>query len=949
MSDPQWKKLWSVFEDAAELSSEDRQAFLDQACGDDAGLRQRVEQLLAADAADAGVLDRQFDQSGLLQESGRDIPEQIGPYRVEREIGQGGMGQVFLGRRVGSDFDQVVAIKLVPLGRYSEAVLKRFIQERQILSNLNHEHIARLYDGGTTSEGIPYLIMEHVDGQPIDQYCRIRNLGLNARLTLFIQVCHAVNFAHKQLIVHRDIKPGNVMVDSGGRPRLLDFGIAKLLDPAEGQADPTDTVSRIATPEYASPEQLRGEPLSTSSDVYSLGVLLYELLTGHRPFVLDRGDLGSIVRSISIEQPTRPSATVDLQDADNTRRFRRRLRGDLDNIVMKALRKEADRRYGSAAEFAQDLERYLGGYPVQARPETLGYRFGKFVRRQPFAVTAAVAVLGMLITFSVASYRQARALEQALADARVEEKKAVQIADFLRELFEARDPSRPTEKTQLSVNDLLTAGRGRIRNQLSGQPEVQASLMRTLAVVHANLSQFDEALGLITESVRIYEETLGSEHTDTLMALLSQGRVLGMMGQSDQEVAIARRVLAVVAASSDADSTVSSQAQNLLAAGLRTLGEYEESLAASRSALATRIRAFGEMHTDVASVRITLGYTLLELGQFDEAMAQFEQAYEVSRKLLGDAHPRTIDGLSELANLNIRTGDYALAERQYRTIIDNRLASFGRMNVETAAAYNHWGLSFLNLGQYPEAERALKESLEIQRGVLGEGLSHQIPMLDNLALLYTETQRYDEALEIHQRLLAFKIDERGAGHWSVGLSHNNMGLIWQDKRQLARAEASFRQARPIIEKAWGSNHPQLAYSVNNLAIVLHDQGKSEEAELNFKQALRLRSQGLPPDDPALATTLHEYGRLLLDLERFEEARPMIRQALEIRLLKLPENDWRVQHTQALSAQLEALDGNLSSARDLMEKNLDRVSEQLGSDHWRTVDIKNRLQALSPAE
>jgi len=403
MNGDRWEKIEDLFHRAADLAPADRGALLDSACAGDPALREEVESLLAADAEPEGVMEAAVaeaaqDLRGDTEEAAARVGERIGPYAIVGLIGKGGMGAVY--RAVREDeFRMDVALKLLKRGTDTEASLRRFRKERQILAALQHPNIARLLDGGATEDGLPYFAMEYVEGRPLLEYSA--SLSIRQRLELFRSVCGAVQYAHQHLIVHRDLKPGNILVTADGTPKLLDFGIAKLVDPESTGAEMTLTVAgaRVLTPDYASPEQVRGEPITIASDIYSLGVVLYELLTDRRPHHLDTYSPLEIERAICREEPKKPST------------WNRQLDPDLDNIVLMALRKEPQRRYGSVEQLSEDVRRYLENRPVRARKDTLGYRAGKFVRRNKLGLLGAMLAVAVLGTGVVAVSRQARRAE----------------------------------------------------------------------------------------------------------------------------------------------------------------------------------------------------------------------------------------------------------------------------------------------------------------------------------------------------------------------------------------------------------------------------------------------------------------------------------------------------------------------------------------------------------
>ncbi|MCG8457877.1 MAG: serine/threonine protein kinase, partial [Holophagales bacterium] len=419
LSPDRWRRLEELFEQARERGPDARQALLDKSCAGDPDLRSELEAMLAADEGAEDHLDQLIGKAALgVTESSEAESRRIGPYRVLREIGRGGMGTVYLAERDDEHYRQRVAVKVLRRGPESQEMRLHLRRERQILAGLDHPHIAKLLDGGDTADGRPYIVMDFVEGEPLDVYCENRRLTVSERLELFLDVCSAVRFAHARLVIHRDLKPSNLLVTADGTVKLLDFGIAKLLETGAGEealalptelATPTATGWMLLTPEYASPEQVAGLPLTVASDVYALGVLLYELLTGLRPYDVDRQSSLEVERVVREARPERPSTRVRQAAAageeargpqraeGSVEKLRRRLVGDLDNIVLEALRKEPQRRYASVEQLAEDLRRHLRGLPVRARPDTLGYRLGKFVRRNRRGVGASLVALLVVV------------------------------------------------------------------------------------------------------------------------------------------------------------------------------------------------------------------------------------------------------------------------------------------------------------------------------------------------------------------------------------------------------------------------------------------------------------------------------------------------------------------------------------------------------------------------
>ncbi|MCA9756921.1 MAG: serine/threonine protein kinase, partial [Candidatus Eisenbacteria bacterium] len=481
MTEHDFESIQRIFERASELAPEDRLDFLEEACGGDTKLISHVAELLRSH--DDPVVIRAVEQSWprpveVVGSTNDSAGRRIGPYRIVRRIGVGGMGAVYLARRDDDQFDQEVALKLISIGIPGAEAWSRFRDERQILARLNHPHIARLLDGGMTSEGLLYFVMEYVDGVPIDRHCSVEHLEYRDRLRLFLDVCSAVQHAHSMLVVHRDLKPANVLVDRSGSVRLLDFGIAKSLE-AEQRETLTRTGISPMTPEYASPEQARGEPVTTASDVYSLGVMLHLLLTGRLPYELRGASPAEIERIITSAEPEKPSRVVRSEGGDPA--LVRALESELDLVIARTLHKDPARRYATVDQLAEDIGRHLDGKPVLARGDAFSYRAAKFIGRNRLLVSAAAILALVIVAGSISTAWQARTARRqaALAEAErdralVESRKADEVARFLTGLFEVADPTSEVPDT-LQVDEILDRGAFRIESELNGQPELQAS------------------------------------------------------------------------------------------------------------------------------------------------------------------------------------------------------------------------------------------------------------------------------------------------------------------------------------------------------------------------------------------------------------------------------------------------------------------------------------------
>ena len=520
-----WRQVNRVLDIALELPPEERKAFLNHACVGDPSLSVDVERLLHACDRAEHFLEQPAPMFAvsLLEdlvadtETPSDVDIQVGPYRLVRELGHGGMGAVYLAERADDQFRQRVALKLIRRGMDSQGI-RRFMEERQILASLSHPSIARLLDGGITDDRLPYFAMEYVDGTPIDRYCDARRLSIVARLALFVGVCQTVQYAHRNLVVHRDLKPSNILVTADGQVKLLDFGIAKLLTSQEATAGLTQPGLRLMTPQYASPEQVRGDSISTASDVYALGVLLYELLTGHYPYGRV-SSLHDIEHAVLQQQPVLPSAAVRRileRDAGSNpvtpalvsharhcsvEKLVRALRGDLDTIILRAMSKEPERRYSTAEQLAEDIGRHLAGRPVTARRDTRRYRIQKFVQRHRFSVAAAGAFIVLLVVFSVITAVQSVRIRAQAERLTLERNNAQHVTRFLTEMFNLSNPIEGKGHA-LRAREVLDSGAARIERELKNQPAVQAQLMTTVGEAYHGLGLYRSRAAAVDFSTR---------------------------------------------------------------------------------------------------------------------------------------------------------------------------------------------------------------------------------------------------------------------------------------------------------------------------------------------------------------------------------------------------------------------------------------------------------------
>lgn len=632
MTPERWRKIESIFQTVIEKPRSDRQQMLTQYCGEDTELRREVEALLDEDESDEFLQAPIKDVARSLPMPNADtyIGRKIGPYHLAKLLGQGGMGAVYLAERADAEYYRQVALKIVKRGMDSGFVLKRFRIERQILATLEHPNIAQLLDGGSTDDGLPYFVMEYVQGQPLTEYCHSHRLSLNDRLKLFLPVCAAVQHAHQKLIVHRDLKPSNILVTGEGVPKLLDFGIAKLLDPALSPTPVTRTLTsmRMMTPDYASPEQVRGLPITAASDVYTLGVILFELLTGERPYQFDTYSPAEIERAICDTEIERPSIVAG-RTTDATSKFRKQLTGDLDNIVLMALRKEPERRYQSVEQLAEDIRCYLDGRPISARRESVTYRTGKFVRRNKLAVTAAALVFFSLLGGIIATTRAASIArtERARAEANLAEALAQRTeADRQRLIAEEQRAEAITQRSRAEAETT----EANLQRQIAEAQRVEADAQRRNAETQQERAERRFA------QVRKLANTFLFEFHDKIQSLP------GSTAAREMVVKTALEYLDSLAKEADGDVSLQNE---LAAAYLRVgdvqgfprqpnLGQKDAALESYRRSLALSEKLHVSEQTNTALLR-RLAETYAKIGEVDRMMNKQTEGREAFQKALG--------------------------------------------------------------------------------------------------------------------------------------------------------------------------------------------------------------------------------------------------------------------------------------------------------------------------
>jgi serine/threonine protein kinase len=842
----------------------------------DPELASAVRRLLEADRRSSELLDADESRFGdplllapwadPLDEDAAMVGLTIGAYRTIRLVGRGGMGVVFLAERTDGQFEKQVALKLLRQGLASAEVQRRFFRERQILARLDHPNIARLLDGGVSQDGRPYFVMEFVEGQPIDDWCARRAVEAESAVRLVSLCCRAVATAHAQLVVHRDLKPSNILVTEAGELKLLDFGIAKVLegegtDPAAGETALTRVGAQLLTPRYAAPEQILGEPLSTATDVYSLGVVLYELLTGLSPHQRTGREWAELAAKVSQEVVARPSAALrrrlsgrgetegaapSAATTSSTRIAPHRLEGDLDTILLKALDRDPRRRYASAAALGEDLERFLDGRPVLARADTAGYRLRKFVRRHRTGVAAAAIAAASLVAGLGIALWQARA-------ARAQARRAEAAQSFLQNVFLLSDPDR-AKGENLTARDLLDRGAARVDVELARQPELRAEMQGLLGNVYSQLSLYPQAQELLEKSLRERERVLDGD--DPLLAA------------SHQRVGLV----------------------------LHRSARYDEAKRHFEAALAIHQRRGKPW--DQAGVLNDLANLARAQGNLDGAQELAEQVVDLRRRFGPPQSPELGKALNNLALVRWRKKEHAAAVPIYEEALAIHRRNEGDPSSLVAGTEDNLAMVFNDLGRLEEAQAHNAKALEILERIYREPHPALGSALNSAGWIATRRGDDEAAIRFYERALAIYAKTQAANHPDVAYPEKNLGRILMNRGDLEPALARYRRALAIRETAYGAVHPEVASSLLDVAAGLRAMGRIGEARVTLERAVEVYRKAVGERHPRTATALLGLGQAFALEGRPADARRAFEECLSIRLEKLDAGDAAIDEARA---------------------------------------------------
>jgi len=1007
------QRISEIFDSARNLPAGQREAYLQQACGDDAEMLAEVRSLLEHHERTGQALEQPLVQTppgavglGAVAGAGeRAIPRSIGRYQIIRMIGEGGMGTVFEAQQENPR--RTVALKIIHAGIASSGMLRRFEHEAQILGRLQHPGIAQIFEAGTFESGAagsrpqPFFAMELVSGVPLNEYASAHNLDARQRLALIAAIGDAVQHAHQKGVIHRDLKPGNILVNAAGQPKILDFGVARVTDSdVQLTTLQTDVGQLVGTLPYMSPEQAAGdvEAIDTRSDVYALGVLAYELLSGRLPYDLQRRLMHEAVRVIRDEEPTRLSA------------INRTFRGDIETIVGKALEKDRTQRYQSASDLSEDIRRYLRDEAVIARPPSRMYQLRKFAKRNKAVVAGVAAVFVALVAGVIGtSLALARALDaEHTATVRLglitEEKVRVErekakvdaVNRFQLEMLQSVDPRIAASNRDVTVRETLDEAAKKVdEGSLKDQPELEAAVRYTLGSTYYALGAFPEAIRHLQISLDLRLKALGPEHPDIAETKSMLGETYRESGDVQSAEPLLREALALRQRISPGDSTQMADYLNnvaLIEKAKRNLDACED---LNRQALAMRRRVLGNEHSDVMQSLSNLAMVLMaKRGDPKEIDALFQEGIDIGRRLYKGDHLFIANILQNQAELREAVGDVPGAVAAMQEAMEMRRAVLGEEHAWTAEAMNNLAAILKRKGDYDAAEPLYRRSLEVRSKVFGDDDDVTGQSYNNLANLLQQTGRAAEAEPLSRRALEIARKNRPADDGLTAIYMTNLGNVLAAQEKMEEAEtmargavemrrrlgddksANFsaallnlaaivrelgadrlpevesmqRQALDLLRSNQPPSPPQIANALNNLSVTLREIGAEhlDEAESLAREAVDIRRKALGEDSPVTAIAMHNLGLTLYEQGKLDEAEALLRSALTIRREKLPAGHVDLAPTMSALGSVLVKQGRLDEAEPLLREGLDIRLNGLPAGSWRIAESKYALGACLAA-
>lgn len=934
MSAESWQRALEIVALIEDQEPDARERIIATECGGDSALESKVRELLA----ELQAIDQKTKNGApdlLMPVRPGEI---LGPYQILKVLGSGGMGIVYLATRVEADFNREVAIKVLQIGQANADAERRFIQEMGILAKLNHANIAKLHEGGRADNDRLYYIMEYVEGQSIDVYCREKGLSLEKRLRLFQKVCAAVQYAHRNLIVHRDLKPSNILVSGEGEPKLLDFGIAKLIGNVD-KISPGLTGGYISrfTPDYASPEQLNNENITTASDVYSLGIILYELATGDRAqsnkSSSDHDESQAVHKSI-LAYPGKFSAGSVPQGGGDpaVQELKHCLQGDLDTIISKALRVDPEERYLSPENLSEDIQRYITGFPILARKRTWVYRSKKFLYRNRWTSAIAALLLLLFLGLSVLLLLQYQSTLR-------ERNKFEAVATFLIDLFRASDPSN-AEGAKLTAEEILDRGAARVTARPPSDQLVHGAISHTIGVVYLKLGIYERAQFFLESALTLRKNGSENDRVETLLNLAWVYRIRNELDKAESSI---RKALYLEQSLSSARSLRQATILDTLGSIQHVRGKYEQAESYHREALAIHEGISKSATQDKATFLHNLGLALREQGDYKHAEPYLREALDILRSILGPDDPDVTRCTRSLGWLLFLRGDYDSAEELLRKAVEQSRHQLGESHSEVATNTAHLAHVLYANGAFSEAAMLFTSVTNIYRISLGDEHPNVARSEISIGDILRDRGEYDEAERLYKHAIESLKSTLGESHPQVAVALTHIGNLMRDREESLRAKDIFEEALAISKKSLGAQHPWTITILLNLAIVSGELGNYEAAEQIFQEVIDFRKDYLGLRRHEVGVAIGFLSAMYLQKGDYERALDASTDAAAIFDEQLSPTHWLQANIENIIGAALAGLGRFDEAEPRLLESLDRLKDLRGAESRPTREAMRRVE------
>ncbi|MCW9709007.1 serine/threonine-protein kinase [Fodinibius salsisoli] len=912
MSDLNWDRVETIIDQALELPKEDRETFIEQECGENERLKGEITTLLESISDSEGWLeDPQDYQREFYQEiaddvelisTGRNlIDTKVGSYLIKEKIGEGGMGAVYLAEHSADEFDHRVAIKIIRRGRASKENLQRFKREQQILAGLNHPGIAQFFDGGMTEDGFPYIIMEYVDGMPIHTYCRENKIRTDVKINLFKKVLEAIRYAHENLVIHRDLKPGNILVDTDGNIKILDFGISKLLENESHDGSLTRTGARMLTPRYAAPEQVKQQNITTATDLYALGILFYELMAGQGPYDFEDQSPYEIEQIILETNPPKPSAR-----AQNTG-LSRKLHGDLDAIALKAIRKQPENRYRVANEFLDDLSNYQRGLPVSAQKGTFRYRTQKFLKRHKQGLAVAAGILLLIIGFT--GFYTWRITEER-NQAQFEAERAQEIKGFMLDMFDRGNPDNENYSgREQSTTELLVAGMQKVENELKDRPQMYIEMMASIGDAFSNIDEFEKAEIALTKALsrsRGYYGTHNLQTAGILSDLANYNHEIQQYGEAEDYILEA---LSIDSTLNDGHSESLSDKISIYASNQFLQSNYKKA-----RYLFLKADSLDKIHgktqsPDYHTMLANLGETELFLGKYQQAESHFNQALNFFTNYYDSLHVNIAMTQYRLGMLHHYRSEYEQAEEYLLKSLDGYKALYGENNSQLSSNYAMLARTYRLLGDLEQAHYYAQKDADLTKQLFGDTSAMYAKSLNNLAMMQKARGKLQPAKNNYEQSLLLYQKHLDSDNPDLAMPLYNLADVLMDLGNYDRAHDLIKRVVKIDKARLGAKHPEVGIDLNKMGAILTKAGRYTQADSVFAEAESIFLEEFPEDHYRIGEYLVNYGILHLKQQNSSEAKEFFKQAIKILKTNFDADSKRVTEAMAYLEKSQRAAGN----------------------------------------